>query len=152
MHAIVARDLPIEIVNTANRLTLRCFRPPAPSPPGRRRYGARVSAFEDLPDRRSSLIGLTDEQDEVWLIRSISRKLYRCPGCHGEIGIGSEHVVVHYVRRGGGGEHHHWHRHCADERLVPSLRNLRAVDASESERGRVEGRARQRPGRRRKPR
>ena len=111
-----------------------------------------MSAFEGLPDRRSSLLGLTDEQDEVWLIRSISQKLYRCPGCHGEIAIGSEHVVAHHVRRGGGGEHHHWHRGCAERDLLPSLRNVRAVDAAESERGRIDGRARQRPGRRPKPR
>ena len=111
-----------------------------------------MSAFEGLPDRRSSLLGITDEQDEAWLIRSISQKLYRCPGCHDEIGIGSEHVVVHYVRRGGGSEHHHWHRGCAEQQLLPALRNLRAVDAAESERRRVDERGRQRPGRRRKPR
>jgi hypothetical protein len=111
-----------------------------------------MSAFEGLPDRRSSLLGLTDEQDEAWLIRSISRKLYRCPGCHGEIGIGSEHVVVHYVRRAGGGEHHHWHRRCAEDDLIPALRNLRAVDAAEAERGKLDGRSRQRPGKRRRPR
>ena len=40
------------------------------------------------PDKRWSLRGLDEEGDEVWLIRGISRKLYRCPGCHGEIEIG----------------------------------------------------------------
>ncbi len=70
-----------------------------------------------LPDKRWSLRGLTEEGDEAWLIRGISRKLYRCPACHGEIEIGSEHVVVQYVFRLGGTEHHHWHRRCAEELL-----------------------------------
>lgn len=47
-----------------------------------------VSQFDHLPDSRQSLLGITAEGDEAWLIRGITRKLYRCPGCHGEIGIG----------------------------------------------------------------
>ena len=38
-----------------------------------------------------------EEGDEAWLIRGVSRKLYRCPGCHGEIEIGAEHTIVQYV-------------------------------------------------------
>ena len=81
-----------------------------------------MAGFDGLPDKRWSLRGITEEGDEAWLIRGISRKLYRCPGCHGEIEIGSEHVVVQYVFRLGGTEHHHWHRRCAEELLVGELR------------------------------
>jgi hypothetical protein len=56
----------------------------------------------ELPDSRHSLRGLDSEGNEAWLIRGIAGKLYRCPGCHGEIEIGDEHVIVHYVRRAGG--------------------------------------------------
>ena len=84
-----------------------------------------MNRFEDLPDARTSLVGHTDEGDEAWLIRSVSQKLYRCPGCHGEIPIGAEHVVVQYVRRIGGTEHHHWHRTCATERVLGQLRGVR---------------------------
>ena len=80
-----------------------------------------------LPDKRWSLRGLTEEGDEAWLIRGISRKLYRCPACHGEIEIGSDHVVVQYVFRLGGTEHHHWHRRCAEEILVGDLSDVRRV-------------------------
>ena len=111
-----------------------------------------MGAFEDLPDRKTSLVGQTDEGDEAWLIRSISQKLYRCPGCHGEIGIGDDHVVVQYVRRLGGTEHHHWHRRCVSEILVGELRAVRRVSASESSRDRLERRGRRPAGRRRKPR
>ena len=107
-----------------------------------------MSDFDGLPDTRYSLVGLTDEGDEAWLIRDIARKLYRCPGCHGPIEIGTDHVVVHYVRRAGGSDHHHWHRRCADEVLVPELRRVRRVSAAESSRGRLESRARPPAGRR----
>ena len=81
-----------------------------------------MSELEGLPDTRTSLRGLTEEGHEAWLVRGIAGKLYRCPGCHGEIPIGTEHVVVHYVRRAGGSDHHHWHRPCAEQLLVPELR------------------------------
>jgi hypothetical protein len=102
-----------------------------------------------LPDSRWSLRGRTADGDEAWLIRSISQKLYRCPGCHGEIPIGTEHTVVQYVLRLGGTEHHHWHRGCAEELLLPDLRDLRKVPASQSSRSKLEARGRTKSGRRR---
>ena len=107
-----------------------------------------MGEFDGLPDTRHSLRGLTDEGDEAWLIRDIARKLYRCPGCHGAIEIGTEHVVVHYVRRVGGSDHHHWHRRCAEEILLPELRRVSRVGATESSRGRLQARARRAPRRR----
>jgi hypothetical protein len=102
-----------------------------------------------LPSIRWSLRGHTDEGDEAWLIRGISQKLYRCPGCHGEIEIGTEHTVVQFVRRLGGTDHHHWHRQCAEELLIPELRDVRRVPASESTRPKLEARGRRKSGRRR---
>jgi len=112
---------------------------PDPSPGGR-----------ELPDRRTSLFGLTADGDEAWLSRGISQKLYRCPGCHREIEIGSDHVIAAYVHRAGGTEHHHWHRRCASETLVPALTRVRQVPAAESSRDRIAERARRPPGRRRR--
>ncbi len=107
-----------------------------------------MSDLTGLPDKRWSLRGRTEEGDEAWLIRSISAKLYRCPGCHGEIEIGSEHVVIQYVLRLGGTDHHHWHRECADTILVPDLRGLQRVPASQSSRSKLESRGRRPAGRR----
>jgi hypothetical protein len=107
-----------------------------------------VGDFAGLPSKRWSLRGSTEEGDEAWLIRGISRKLYRCPACHGEIEIGSEHVVVKYVFRLGGTEHHHWHRQCAEELLVPDLRQLQRVPVSESSQPRLEKRGKRPSGRR----
>jgi hypothetical protein len=103
-----------------------------------------------LPSVRWSLRGLTDEGDEAWLIRGVSRKLYRCPGCHGDLEIGTEHTIVQYVGRLGGTEHHHWHRRCAEELLVPELRAVRRVPASESSQSKLEARGRTPSGRRRR--
>jgi hypothetical protein len=109
-----------------------------------------LADFAGLPDKRWSLRGLTEEGDEAWLIRGISRKLYRCPACYGEIEIGSEHVVVQYVFRLGGTEHHHWHSRCAEELLIPDLRDMRRVPAAESAQSKLEQRGRHPSGRRRK--
>ena len=86
-----------------------------------------MSGHAGLPSTRWSLRGLTEEGDEAWLIRGIAQKLYRCPGCHGEIEIGTEHTVVQYVRRLGGTDHHHWHRQCAEELLIPELSEIKRV-------------------------
>jgi hypothetical protein len=102
------------------------------------------------PSKRWSLRGYDEEGNEVWLIRSFGRKLYRCPGCHGDIPIGTEHTVVHYVHRLGGTEHHHWHRRCVEELLVQDLRELKRVPATSSSREKLEKRGRKPPGRRRR--
>jgi hypothetical protein len=104
----------------------------------------------ELPDARTSLRGLTGEGDEAWLARAISQKLYRCPGCHREVPIGADHVVVHFVRRAGGSDHHHWHRECVAELLVPTLRSLRRVTAAEATGDRLRERGRRPAGRRRR--
>jgi len=96
------------------------------------------------------LRGRTNEGDEAWLIRGISQKLYRCPGCHGEIEIGSEHTVIQFVRRLGGTDHHHWHRRCAEELLIPELGDVQRVPASESSRPKLKARGRVKSGRRRR--
>ncbi len=111
---------------------------------------APTGRHDALPSRRWSLRGQTEEGDEAWLIRGISHKLYRCPGCHGEIEIGAEHTVVQFVRRLGGTDHHHWHRRCAEELLVPALMEVRRVPASESSRPKLEARGRVKAGRRRR--
>lgn len=107
-----------------------------------------MAPHDGLPDTRWSLRGYNADGDEAWLIRSISQKLYRCPGCHAEIEIGAEHVVVQYVLRLGGTEHHHWHRRCAEELLLPELSRVQRVRANESSRQRLEDRGRVRSGRR----
>ena len=109
-----------------------------------------MPTFEGLPSVRWSLRGINDEGDEAWLIRGIARKLYRCPGCHGEIPVGEEHTVVQFVRRLGGTDHHHWHRRCAEELLVPELGSLKRLPAAEARPSRLEERGRHKPGRRRR--
>ncbi len=109
-----------------------------------------MSSFAGLPSIRWSLRGYDEEGNEAWLIRSIAGKLYRCPGCHGDIPIGTEHTVVQYVMRLGGTEHHHWHRQCAEEMLFPDLRELKRVPANASARSKLEARGRKPSGRRRR--
>ena len=107
-----------------------------------------MGQFDGQPSIRWSLCGLNEEGDEAWLIRGIARKLYHCPGCHGDIDVGAEHTVVQYVRRLGGTDHHHWHRQCAEEILIPELDSLKRVPASESSQSKLETRGKHRSGRR----
>jgi hypothetical protein len=109
-----------------------------------------MAGHDGLPNKRWSLRGTTEEGDEAWLIRGVARKLYRCPGCHGDIPIGTEHTVVQYVFKLGGTEHHHWHRRCAEELLVSELGDLKRVAVSESSPSRLQARGRVKPGRRRR--
>ncbi len=104
--------------------------------------------YDQLPDSRQSLLGLTAEGDEAWLIRAISQKLYTFPGCHAQIGIGEQHVVVQFVLRAGGTEHHHWHHRCAHRILLPELRRVKPVNAGESGRAKLERRGREPAGKR----
>lgn len=107
-----------------------------------------MSETAGQPSKRWSLRGVDEEGNEVWLIRSFGQKLYRCPGCHGDIPIGSEHTVVQYVLRLGGTEHHHWHRRCAEELLYGELGDLRRVPAGQSARSKLEARGKRPAGRR----
>lgn len=109
-----------------------------------------MSTHGDAPSTRWSLVGRNEEGDEAWLIRGVAQKLYRCPGCHGEIEIGDEHVVVQFVRRLGGTDHHHWHRRCVEELLLPELTGVRRVPAGESKRSKLEARGRVPSGKRRR--
>lgn len=85
--------------------------------------------FEDLPDRRTSLRGIGMDGDEVWLIRSVSQKLYRCPGCGRAVEIGAEHVLVQKITRLGASRHAHWHRGCAEDGPLLELRQVRRAPA-----------------------
>jgi hypothetical protein len=111
-----------------------------------------MTSFSGLPNRRQSLTGFTEDGDEIWIIRSISQKLYKCQGCYGAIEVGADHVVVQYIARLGGTEHSHWHQRCAEDILYPSSSKLRPVTAKESSRANLERRGRKPAGRRRRPR
>ena len=75
----------------------------------------------ELPTRRNDVRGRDLEGRSVVLTFSISKKLYRCPGCGGSIEIGREHVIVRYPDDG---YYQHWHAECA--RSV--LRELRGAE------------------------
>jgi hypothetical protein len=79
-----------------------------------------------LPSRKQSLRGLDFDDNVVVLSFSISRKLYKCPGCYEYIPIGSEHVLVRYFEPDGNAFYQHWHRDCT-RTIVRELRGTEAV-------------------------
>jgi len=113
-----------------------------------------MANLDHLPNSRQSLLGVSAEGDETWLIRGISQKQYTCPGCYGDVEIGEDHVVAQTIHRVGGTEHRHWHRGCAMRILAPQLRRLKAVSAKESGRMKLESRGKRPAGKlgRRTPR
>ena len=82
----------------------------------------------ELPTRRQSLIGVDFDDNTIELKHTISKQLYKCPGCRGAIPIGSEHVLVRIREAGGESYHQHWHRDCTRS-IVRELRGLRARPA-----------------------
>ena len=105
-------------------------------------------ATSGLPNSRQSLLGYDHEGNEVWLIRGISQKQYTCPGCYGDVEIGEDHVIAQTVMRLGGTEHRHWHRGCAMRILEPGLSRVKAVNARESGRMKLENRGKRPAGKR----
>lgn len=97
--------------------------------------------LSNLPTRRLDVRGLDHDGTSVILSFSISQKLYRCPGCHDHIAVGSEHVVVRYDTDGGGW-HQHWHRACARSMAATELRTAQPWPAGERGRRRPRGRRR----------
>ncbi|CAN5650668.1 hypothetical protein BH24ACT26_BH24ACT26_06770 [soil metagenome] len=79
----------------------------------------------DLPSRRASLRGTDLDGNRVELAFGVSKKLYRCPGCHAHISVGSEHIVARFLEGDATAYHQHWHRDCARSGI---LRNLRSVE------------------------
>ncbi|MGI8708312.1 MAG: hypothetical protein ACR2LG_08940, partial [Actinomycetota bacterium] len=83
-----------------------------------------------LPSRRHSLRGVDHDGHKVVLVASISKELYRCPGCRRSIPVGTDHVIVEFPDRGAEAFHQHWHRVCAREGIVRQLRSIHLVPAS----------------------
>jgi hypothetical protein len=81
-----------------------------------------------LPTRRSIVTGIDHDGNRIELSHSISRKLYRCPGCRASIPIGSDHVLVRITAGAGSAYHQHWHRVCARQ-IVRDLKEIRRRDA-----------------------
>ena len=68
----------------------------------------------------------------MFLFRSIAKKLYHCGWCSGDIAIGEEHVLLAYARNSQTYDHHHLDRSCVQNRLLPSLTNLRILKVEEA--------------------
>ena len=82
-------------------------------------------SLSHLPTRRQSLVGTDFDDNTVELKHTISKQLYRCPGCRGPIEIGVEHVLVRIREADGSSYHQHWHRECTRP-IIRELRGLRA--------------------------
>jgi hypothetical protein len=92
----------------------------------------RLRAVTDLPTRRQSLRGVDFDGNTVVLSFSISRKLYKCPGCYEYIPVGLEHVLVRFFEPDGNTFYQHWHRDCT-RTIARELRGIETV-APRSER------------------
>lgn len=83
--------------------------------------------LSDLPNRRQSIQGTDLDGNSVTLAFTISKKLYRCPGCHDYIPIGTEHTLVRYETPTNR-YHQHWHHPCAHRAITRLLRSLQRID------------------------
>ena len=83
-----------------------------------------------MPSRRHSLQGVDHDGLKVLLVASISKELYRCPGCGRGIAVGTDHVIVEFPGEGRNTFHQHWHTACARDGIVRQLRSVHPVPAS----------------------
>jgi hypothetical protein len=79
------------------------------------------------PSRRQSIRAKDLDGNELEFVFSISKKLYRCPGCGRSIEVGREHTLVRYLGGPMGRFHQHWHAECAIEGFRREVRNVRPV-------------------------
>lgn len=85
-----------------------------------------------MPNERFALRAKHDKVT-VYLARRVAKKIYRCPGCGGQVGVGEVHVVARRLLVTRGGAHRHWHFGCVHRVLVPELSGMSVVDAREAE-------------------
>ena len=83
--------------------------------------------FSIRPSRRKSLHATDLDGNELIFAFSISRKLYRCPGCRESIEVGREHTLVKYLEGPAGTFHQHWHTECAAEHFKREVRNVKEI-------------------------
>ncbi len=89
-----------------------------------------------MPTRHVSIEGTTFEGDRLRLSFSIAKKLYVCPGCRRPIGVGAEHVFVHFLDADPTWDHEHWHNECVADRILRTLASERPVPAPRAPRPR----------------
>jgi hypothetical protein len=82
---------------------------------------------EIRPSRRTNLRGVDLDGNEIEFVFTISKKLYRCPGCGLSIDVGREHTLVRYLEGPKGSFHQHWHSDCAADSFRREMRNVRSV-------------------------
>ncbi len=85
--------------------------------------------MDELPNRRQSVEGETFDGASLRLSYSIAKKLYRCPGCHTSVDIGSAHTLVQFLSADPR-FHQHWHAACARTQLLRELKTRRVVPAT----------------------
>jgi hypothetical protein len=88
--------------------------------------------FAGLPSRRAALRAKDKNNLTVFLKFSVAKKLYRCPYCHKEIPIGTEHVVLGRVQASPANTHHHIDLDCKQRRLLPTLSQIQIIEPREA--------------------
>ena len=81
------------------------------------------------PSRRNNVRATDLDGEELEFIFSISKKLYRCPGCGNAIDVGREHTLIKFLTGPRARSHQHWHKDCATEAFGREVRNTRKVPA-----------------------
>ncbi len=98
--------------------------------------------FVDLPSRREALRAKDKNNLTVFVSFHISKKLYRCLCCRGDINIGDSHAVMSRVQLSKQYTHHHVDFGCVQEKIIPSLTNIEVIDPKQASATAVNARGR----------
>lgn len=86
-----------------------------------------LELFADLPEKKTPLRAKDKDNHTVFLRLGIAKKLYRCPCCHGNIDIGSSHVIMSTIQFSKKYNHHHIHSACLQTDILPKLSNIKPI-------------------------
>ena len=81
------------------------------------------------PTRRNTVRATDLDGEQLEFIFSISKKLYRCPGCGEAVEVGREHTLIKFLTGARSRSHQHWHKDCAAEAFRREVRHVRKIPA-----------------------
>lgn len=91
-----------------------------------------LERFAELPSRREALRAKDEDNLTVFLSFGVAKKLYRCPCCRGDINIGDSHAILSRVQMSKRYTHHHLDFTCVQDKILPTLKDIKVVDPQDA--------------------
>ena len=101
-----------------------------------------LERFAELPSRREALRAKDKDNLTVFLSFGVAKKLYRCLCCRDNINIGDSHAILSRVQMSKRYTHHHIDFTCVQDKVLPTLTDIKVIDPQEASATAVNARSR----------